>query len=490
MSELEAYVEAAGRAERVKAVRKLINELKIEYVYYQFVSVTGRIVGKGVPADHWESLARKGFQLVYGATANLFTDRQGNYIGYGPESSELVGIPDPETFVQLPWDKRVASVYCTCFRNREEEENPGGYLTSDCRGNLRRLHQSFQDKHGLQLRSGAEPEMMWLKKREDGKPGEGFSKPFCYHIDQFESLRPVFMKVIRYARAMGLDMIQGDHEDAPGQLELNYTYDDALRTADRLTTYRQICAQVAREENLIACFMSKPFMGVSASGCHHNLSLWKGGEEKSKDHMMGGEISGMSDAFSYYEGGENVFMPDKSVDAHKPGPIGLNAIGGVVEHLPALTAIGCSTVNSYRRLWDTGFWAPVYADWGYQNRTCGLRVSAPGRFEYRAVDSMVNPYLMASTILQAFSDGLTHKMDPGEPESRNIYEAIKEGKQVKKLPLSLGEALDRLEEDKVISAAMPGDMLKVFLHYKRDEWERFMGTVTEWDLDNYWDCLP
>ena len=79
--------------------------------------------------------------------------------------------------------------------------------------------------------------------------------------------------MIDYARAMGLDMIQGDHEDSPGQIELNYTFDDALRTCDRLTTYRQICAQVAREHNLVACFMTKPFMGVSASGCHHNISL-------------------------------------------------------------------------------------------------------------------------------------------------------------------------------------------------------------------------
>ncbi len=490
MSDLEAHVEAKGRAERVKEVRKLIDSLKIEYIYYQFISVTGRIVGKGVPSDHWESLAQKGFQLVYGATANLFTDRHGQYIGYGPEASELVGIPDPETFVQLPWDKRVASVYVTCFRNREEKENPGGHLTSDCRGNLRILHEAFQKKHGLQLRSGAEPEMMWLKRREDGKPGDGFSKPFCYHIDQFESLRPVFMKVIRYARAMGLDMIQGDHEDAPGQLELNYAFDDCLRTADRLATYRQICAQVAREENLIACFMSKPFMGVSASGCHHNLSLWKGGEEKTKEALQRDGTTGMAQAFAYWQGGENLFMPDANFDAHKPGPVGLKAIGGVVEHLPALTAIGCSTVNSYRRLWDTGFWAPVYADWGYQNRTCGLRVSAPGRFEYRAVDSMVNPYLMAGAVLQAFDDGILKNMDPGEPENRNIYEAISKGKKVRKLPLSLGEALDRLEEDEVIASSMPDEMLKVFLHYKRDEWERFMGTVTEWDLDTYWDCLP
>jgi len=488
MTELESYVNQKGRKELVKQVRAKINELGIRYVYYQFVSVTGRIVGKGVPSDHWEQIAERGFQLVYGSTANLFVDRHKNYIGYGPESSELVGIPDPDTFMQLPWDKRVARVFVTCFRNREEKNDPGGFLTSDCRGNLRRIHDAFQKQHkGLHLRHGCEPEMMWLKKGEDGLPSGGFSKPNCYHIDQFESLRPVFMRAIEYSQAMGLDMIQGDHEDAPGQLELNFTYDDALRTADRLTTYRQICAQVAREFNLIACFMPKPFMGVSANGCHHNLSLWHGGEDK-LNSLHQDPIAGMKGNFMYRKGGENTFLPRKGES--KPGPIGLYSIGGVIKHVRALTALGSSTVNSYRRLWDTGFWAPVYADWGYQNRTCALRISAPGRFEYRSVDSAVNPYLMASGLLMAFDDGIRNKIDPGEPEERNIYQAMAAGKKVTKLPMSLGEALDVLDQDEVIKKAMPKDMYRVFTHYKRDEWERFMATTTHWDLEQYWDYLP
>ena len=487
---LEKYVNQPGRTEQIKEVRSKIKELGIEYIYYQFISVTGRIVGKGIPSDHWERTAERGFQLVYGATANLFLDRHKNYIGYGPEASELVGIPDPETFVQLPWDKRIARVFCTCFRNREEDDDPGGYLTSDCRGNLRRIHDEFQKKHKLQLRAGTEPEMMWLKKGPDGLPSAGYTKPNCYHIDQFEMLRPVTLKVVEYARSMGLDMVQGDHEDAPGQLELNFQFDDVLRNADRLTTYRQICAQVAREFDLVACFMPKPFMGVSASGCHHNLSLWQGG--KDKPNLLGHtakSLPGMSGAFAHAEGGQNMFMPDAK-SGKKPGRIGLYAIGGVMDHLPALTAIGCSTVNSYRRLWDTGFWAPVYADWGFQNRTCGMRVSAPGRFEYRAVDSAVNPYLLGAAILQAFDDGLRNKTDPGEPESRNIYEAMEQGKKVKKLPLTLGEALDRLSEDDTIKEALPNEMYRVFMHYKRDEWEKFLASVTSWDLETYWDCLP
>ena len=194
--------------------------------------------------------------------------------------------------------------------------------------------------------------------------------------------------------------------------------------------------------------------------------------------------------FSYWKGGENLFMPDQAIDPRKPGPVGLHCIGGVIEHLGALTALGSSTVNSYRRLWDTGFWAPVFADWGYQNRTCGLRVSAPGRFEYRSVDSMVNPYLLAGALLKAFDDGIARELDPGEPEERNIYEAMEAGKQVKKLPMSLGEALDAMERDEVIKAALPDEMYRVFMHYKRDEWERFNATVTDWDVETYLDCLP
>jgi len=489
MTDLEKHVSRPGRDKLVKKVREKIDELGITYIFFQFISVTGRVVGKGIPTDHWERTCEKGFQLVYGSTANLFVDRHKNYIGYGPEAKELVGIPDPETFCQLPWDKKVARVYCTCFRNREERENPGAHLTSDCRGNLRIHAQEFKKKHGYQLRVGTEPEMMWLTKNEDGTPtGKGFSKPYCYHIDQFESLRPVFMKVFEYARAMGFDMIQGDHEDAPGQLELNWMYDDVMRNADRLSTYRQICAQVAREFNIIACFMTKPFMGVSASGCHTNMSLWTGGKDVvNKLHHK--SLPAMDEVFTYVEGGTNTFMPDTK-DVQLPGKVGLKAIGGVMKHLGALTAIGSSTVNSYRRLWDTGFWAPVYADWGYQNRTCGLRVSAPGRFEYRSVDSMHNPYLMGSGLLKCFEDGITNNIDPGKPESRSMYAAQKAGKEVKKLPLSLGEALDRLKEDKIIQSAMPDEMYKVFHWYKNDEWEKFLGATTQWDLDTYLDCLP
>jgi glutamine synthetase len=204
-------------------------------------------------------------------------------------------------------------------------------------------------------------------------------------------------------------------------------------------------------------------MGVSANGCHHNISLWRGEE--------------------------NVFLPDGD-NPRMPSKIGLNAIGGVLEHLDALTCITSPTVNSYRRLWDTGFWAPLYADWGFQNRTTALRVSAPGRFEYRSVDSAVNPYLSMAALITAMGDGIENNLDPGPPEDRNIYEAMAEGKDVRKIPMSLGDALAALAGDKVVQTAMPGDMYTVFNHYKTDEWERYCATVSNWDVEEYLDILP
>jgi glutamine synthetase len=464
MTDAERFVAEEGREELIADVRRRIDAEGITYIYYQFVSVTGRIMGKGVPAPHWETIARKGFQLVYGSTANLFVDRRGNYIGYGPEARELIGLPDVDTFCPLPWDPKVARVFCTLFRGREEEVDGGAFLTSDCRGNLHRIHDEFTAATGLELRIGCEPEMMWLKTDADGKPTvEGMTKPYCYHIDQFSELQPIIHKVLEYAGKMGLDMIQGDHEDAPGQLELNFQFDKAERTADRLTTYRQICRQVGRELGAFACFMPKPFMGVSANGCHHNFSLWRGEE--------------------------NTFMPDTD-NPRLPGVTGLRAVAGVLEHLSALCAISSPTVNSYRRFADAGFWAPVFADWGFQNRTTALRISAPGRFEYRSVDSAVNPYLSMAALLVTIRDGLDRNLDPGEPEERNIYEAIEAGKEVRRIPRTLGEALEALQADELVQSALPGDMYRVFMHYKTDEWERFISTVCDWDIKEYLDILP
>jgi glutamine synthetase len=455
---LEAARNAPGRKERIDQLAQRIEAEGVKYVFFQQISVTGRVCGKGVVADFFPQVAAKGYQLVYGATADLFTDRADNYIGFGPEESELAAIADLDTFEVLPWDPRVARVFCDCY-----DTETGDLLDADCRQNLKSVASEIEAELGYSFVCGIEPEMMWMKLSEDGGPPEGVTKPWCYHINQFEELRPVILDVVEYAKALGLDMSYGDHEDAPGQLELNFRFDRAVRTADNLTTYRQVCAAVGRKHGLHASFMPKPFTGVSANGHHHHFTLVD-------------------------EDGNNVFHdPDGPAQLSE---IGLQFMGGILDHHKALCCVGSPTVNSYKRMWDTGFWAPVYKNYGWQNRTCTVRVASGGRFEYRGVDSSCNPYLTQATLLTAGLDGVKRKLDPGPPQQKNTYDLIAEGQEFERVPDHLGAALEALHADEVVKSALPGRLYDVFKHYKDDEWERYLAAVTDWERDQYLEYIP
>ena len=455
---LEAARTAPGRRERIEELTRRIEAEGIRYVFFQQVSISGHINGKGVVASFFPQVAEKGYQLVYGATADLFTDRGGDYIGFGPEESELAAVADLDTFAVLPWDRRVARVYCDCY-----DTETGELLDADPRQNLKRVINEFEQEVGATFLCGIEPEMMWLRRSEDGGPPQGVTKPYCYHIHQFEELRPVLLDVVEYGQALGLDMSYGDHEDAPGQLELNFRFDRAVRTADNISTYRQICAAVGRKHGLLPTFMPKPFTGVSANGHHHHFTLVD-------------------------DDGNNLFH-----DPEGPATLsetGRHFLGGLLEHFQALMCIGNPTVNSYCRMWDTGFWAPVYRNWGWQNRTTTVRVAGGGRFEYRGVDSSCNPYLTQAALLTAGLDGIRRKLDPGPPQAENTYALLQRGVEVERVPDSLGQALERLEQDEVVKSALPGRLYRVFRHYKRDEWERYLAAVTDWERDEYLEVLP
>jgi len=160
---LEEARSAPGRAEKIEALTRRIEAVGIKYVYFQQVSITGRVMGKGVVSSFFSQVAERGYQLVYGATANLFTDRYGDYIGFGPEESELAAVADLDTFAVLPWDPRVARVYCDCY-----DTETGELLDADPRQNLKRIAHEFEQELGYQFLIGVEPEMMWLKRGADG----------------------------------------------------------------------------------------------------------------------------------------------------------------------------------------------------------------------------------------------------------------------------------------------------------------------------------
>ena len=252
-------------------------------------------------------------------------------------------------------------------------------------------------------------------------------------------------------------MIEGDYED-DGQLELNWMYDRVELTSDRLVTYRQICKQVAREEGVTASFMPKPATGQMGNGCHHNLSLW--------------------------QGDVNVLIEPGNTDLHL-SEIGRHAVGGMLTHAAATTAIMAPTVNSYKRFWDAGQFAPSVATWGLDSRASMIRISSIGRMEYRLPDASVNPYLSHTALIAAMEDGINRRIDPGAPLGEPGTAVT-----FTELPLNLGDAIKSFQQSELMSTALPADYHDIFIQLKEDEWARFSGVVTDWERAMYWETLP
>lgn len=459
ISALDLHREENSAAGALDPVKDAISAAGVEYIYYQAVTITGRVVGKVVPASHVDRIAVKGVQQHRTAASNLQADRAGNLLYGGTEAAEYTAVPDLDTFAVLPWDTTVGRFFCRLYEPDHSAVDAGAPLAADTRGLLKRLHSDFTARTSLELRTGTEPEMTWqgpgleARFRPDSSP--------AYHIDHLERYREIYQKVITYARALGLDMIEGDYEDG-GQLELNWMYDHADLTADRLVTYRQICKQVARELGIEASFMPKPGTGYMGNGCHHNFSLWRDGV--------------------------NILEEPGCTELHLTDE-GKHALGGLLTHSPGAMLVMGPTVNSYKRYWDSGQFAPSRIDWGLDNKTCTVRLSANGRLEYKLPDAAVNPHLSHAVLVAAIDDGLKNQIDPGEPTVGPSYDSARP-EMFGKLPLTLGEAVSAFAGDTYLTEALGPELSELYLAYKTDEWARFCGHVTEWERDMYWEDTP
>ena len=456
---LDAHRQGNAESPDLAAALSMIADRGVEFVYFQAITITGRVVGKVAPAKHFERLAIKGVQQHQTAVANLQGTREGVLLAGGVHAPEYTAIPDLETFAVLPWDSSFARVFCRLYEPDHLTDAPGSEFACDSRGRLRRLHAGFTDGAGVVLRTGGEPEMTWQ--------GEGLEAQFrpgsspAYHIEHLERNRPIVKKVVEYAQALGLDMVEGDYEDE-FQVELNFMYDHADLTADRLTTYRQICKQVARELGIHASFMPKPATGMMGNGCHHNFSLWRDGV--------------------------NVLADPGRTELHLTD-VGRHALGGLLAHSAGAMLINGSTVNSYKRYWDAGQFAPSRINWGLDNKTCTVRLSAVGRLEYKLPDAAVNPYLSHAAILAACEDGMKNTTDPGPPTQGSSYDAPQD-ERFPALPLTLGEAIGAFRADEVLNQAFGPVLSKLLVDFHADEWARFCGYVTDWERDMYWNDTP
>ena len=324
---------------------------------------------------------------------------------------------------------------------------------------------------------GCELEYFLVRRTEDGgielaDPLDTLDQP-CYDMRALTRSLDFVTDVARHVNTLGWDIYATDHEDANGQFEQNFQYDNALVTCDRAIFFRYMVESLAQERGLIATFMPKPFGHLTGNGCHFHMSLW--------------------------EGDRPLLHRDPADDPRGLGlsQAGYHFIGGLMAHAKAYIAVTAPIVNSYKRLRvgdprSGATWAPVYVSYGYNNRTQMLRVPAPGRVEDRTVDGACNPYLGAAVLLAAGLDGIERELDPGDPNSLNLYETTPEEREelgIDTLPENLLDATRELERDDVMRKALGktphGDYVDYFVACKRREVQAAHEQITPWELDRY-----
>jgi glutamine synthetase len=438
---------------REQAMR-FFQEHGTRYVLAQFVDIHGAAKAKAVPVEHLDMVLTDGAGFAGFALWGF---------GMGPEGPDYMAVGDLSTLKDIPWMPGYARLVCNGVVNRK----PYPYCS---RVALQAQIARLADR-GLTMFTGIEPEFMLLARRADGSlapfdPTDSLDKP-CYDYKGLYRSREVLDEMVAGLRAVGIDVYQIDHEDGNGQFEINFTYADALQSADNFTFVKMAASEIAHKHGMTATFMPKPFANRAGSGAHFHVSLGSASQK-------------------------NAFQDDKDPSGMGLSTVAYQFLGGVLAHARALCAIAAPTVNSYKRLvvgraLSGATWAPAYIAYGDNNRTACVRVPY-GRLEIRLPDSACNPYLVSAALIAAGLDGIDRKLDPGPPQNLNLYQLTPEElttKGIKLLPQSLHEAVDALEADEVICAGVGTDLAREFIRLKRMEWTEYSRHVSDWESRRY-----
>ena len=425
----------------------------VEYLLISFVELTGAPKAKLVPISHLEEFSQDGAGFAGFACGN---------VGQKPHDPDISSVPDFRSLTILPWRKNIAWV----TGNLHVEGRAWPFCPRTVL--MRQLEEAR--KQGYVVNIGIEPEFMLLKKSDAGEfvPWDALdtlSKP-CYDLRALHRNLDIMTALIRYMQDLGWDPYANDHEDGNCQFEINWTYSDALTTADRHTFFRWMVRTVAEQHGLWATFMPKPFSHLTGNGAHVHLSL---ADEK----------------------GKNLFL-DSTAELGL-SQIGRWFMGGVLRHAGGLSALVAPTVNSYKRLVrgaprSGATWAPVYITYGASNRTQMIRIPAPGRFEIRVVDGAANPYLAFAGLIAAGLDGITLKIDPGQLNLDNLYELPDEqvsARKIEVLPETLDEAINAMTKDSVVKGSLGKAYADLYLTVKREEWLAHNRTVSSAEREHY-----
>ncbi len=435
-------------------VKKIIQEKGIEFFLCSFVEMSGAPKAKVIPATHLEEMANEG--AGFGGFA-------AGEIGQSPHDPEMASIPDFNSLTVVPWRDNLAWVAGDMYVEGESWHY--------CPRTILKNQLDKANEYGYTFNVGIEAEFMLLKLDENDEyvpwdTLDTMDKP-CYDLKALYRNLDMMTTLIKYMQELGWEPYANDHEDGTCQYELNWTYSDALTTADRHTFFKWMVKTVAEESGLLATFMPKPFSNLTGNGAHFHMSLWD--EENQK----------------------NLFLNED--DPYGLSQIGYWFTGGILNHASALTAITNPLVNSYKRLVrrkprSGSTWAPVYVTYGSNNRTQMIRIPAEGRIENRLGDGAANPYLAATVLLAAGLDGIENKIDPGIANEDNLYEISNdelESRGIHSLPSTLNEAIDALEQDDIIKESLGQEYADYFIKVKREEWRNYHLSVSQWETDNY-----
>ncbi len=432
--------------------KKFLADHEVKFVLAQFVDIHGVAKTKAVPATHFDDILDPGAGFAGFAVWGL---------GMQPNSPDFLAVGDPATLTLVPWMPGFARMACVGHVRGQ----PYGY---DARFILMQQIERLKQK-GWIMYTGLEPEFSLLSRDENGKVDlsdhtDTLEKP-CYDYKGLSRSRAYLEKLVSTLQTVGFDIYQIDHEDANGQFEINYTYTDCLTSADRYIFFKMAASEIAQAMGLVCSFMPKPFANRSGNGMHMHISI--------------------------SDGKTNLFADDSDSNNLGLSKLAYHFLGGLLAHAPALTAICAPTINSYKRLvvgrsLSGATWAPAYIGYGDNNRSSMVRIPG-GRLEFRLADGSCNPYLAAAVAIAAGLDGIEKEIDPGKPQNINLYDLsdieLKQ-KGIHTLPQSLKEAVDALESDEVIKAAL-GVLTDEFINLKRMEWIEYMRHVSDWEIQRY-----
>jgi len=374
-----------------------------------------------------------------------------------PADPDVLAMPDPASLMQLPWKPEVAWLAADPWMS-------GKAVGQAPRNTLKRLIAEAAKK-GMQLKSGVECEFFLVtpEGRDIGDGADRQAKP-CYDQSALMRRYDIISEISNCMLQLGWKPYQSDHEDANGQFEMNWDFDDALVTADRHAFFKYMAKSIAEKHGMRATFMPKPFSHLTGNGCHVHVSLWSGDRNLLEDDA--GEL-GVS-------------------------TLGYNFIGGIINSADAMAAILNPTVNSYKRInaprtASGATWSPNSVTYTGNNRTHMIRIPDAGRFELRLPDGAANPYALQAAILAAGLDGIEMKRDPGKRLDINMYTDGHTVGDVKRLPLNLLDAIRALEQSDVMAKGL-GEFVPAYLKLKKDEWNDYTRHLTEWERDTTMDC--